>query len=139
MKTKITRLSDVITFQPNMSLGLTQILPLLDAAVMVDIGCEWHMLGLATELPRFLIYLPDDVFEYVDTMPKGKCIRLLVRTGLKPDRNPATGGSYEKVEVFDTRLARGKISGEILAALKAKCAGTPWYSNLTLCSWKFKR
>lgn len=138
MKTKIKRLSDVITFKQNMSLGISQILPLLDAATMVDVGCAWHMLGLRTELPRFLVYLADDVFEYVDTLPKGRCIRLLVRSDFEPDKNPATGGRYRKVEVFDTRLARSTISDDILEALKTKCSATPWYSTSTFCSWKFK-
>lgn len=137
-ETKIKQLSDVITFRTDMSIGSRHILPLLDAATMVDVGCAWHMLGLATELPRFLIYLADDVFEYDDALSKARCIRLLVRSDFEPDKNPATGGRYRTVKVFRTRLARSTSRDEILTALKQKCSATPWYSTSTFCSWKFK-
>lgn len=138
IETKIKKLSDVITFRTDISIGSRHILPLLDAATKVDVGCARHTLGLVTELPRFLIYLADDVFEYDDVLSRARCIRLLVRSDFEPDKNPATGGRYRTVKVLYTRLARGTSRDEILAALKQKCSATPWYSNSTFCSWKFR-
>lgn len=114
------------------------LLPYVNQARMIDIRINsWYLPTLQT-LPAFDLHIGDHVITYDKAHFSNYCtVTVLIRSGLVPSKIPGAGGMYSQVEKSESKPVNKRDMAKLLAALQARCSGTPWYHNNSLSSWSF--